>query len=182
MVSQASGQQPLWKDKDGGSYCTPQESTLCFSRSCSFPPVILGGGAVVRHRAEKKPAWRYTLLRSGVGEQMPGLAKPRAQVEACKRPELGAPVPAQLQAHQDAVEELVGKETQDAGQDVAYVVQELHVHDHGLVATDEGATVAHEAHHKHNLVGQLDGKDRGRMWQSVPHPHPQPCHQAPPRG
>lgn len=60
MVSQASGQQPLWKDKDGSSYCTPQESTLCFSRSCSFPPVILGGGAVVRHRAEKKPAWRYT--------------------------------------------------------------------------------------------------------------------------
>lgn len=72
----------------------------------------------------------------------------------------------------------MGKEAQDAGQDVAYVVQELHVHDHGLVATDEGATIAHEAHHKHDLVGQLDGKDR--MRQSAP--HPQPCHRAQPRG
>lgn len=124
----------------------------------------------MRHRAEKKPAWSYTLLRSGVGEQMPGLAEPRARVEG----RVGSPVPAQLQAHQDAVEELMGKEAQDAGQDVAYVVQELHIHDHGLVATDEGATVAHEAHYKHDLVGQLDGKDR--MWRSAP--HPQPCHLA----
>lgn len=47
------------------------------------------------------------------------------------------------------------KEPQDAGQDVANVVEELHVHDHGLVSPDEGPTVAHEAHHKHNLVCQL---------------------------
>lgn len=57
--------------------------------------------------------------------------------------------------HQDAVEELMSKEAQDAGQDVAHMVEELHVHDHGLIAPDEGATVAHEAHHKHDLVGQL---------------------------
>lgn len=80
---------------------------------------------------------------------------------------LGALAPAHLQAHQDAIEELMCKEPQDARQDVAHVVQELHVHDHGLIATDEGTTVAHEAHHKHDLVGQLDRK--GRMWQSAPH-------------
>lgn len=49
----------------------------------------------------------------------------------------------------------MGKEAQDTSQDVAHVVEELHVHDHGLVAADKGATVPHEAHHEHNLVGQL---------------------------
>lgn len=58
-------------------------------------------------------------------------------------------------SHQDAIEELMGKEAQDTSQDVAHVVEELHVHDHGLVAPDKGATVTHEAHHEHNLVGQL---------------------------
>lgn len=64
-------------------------------------------------------------------------------------------------SYQDAVEELVHEEPQDTGHDVAHVVEELHIHDHGLVATDEGASVAHEAHHEHDLVGQL-GTARNR--------------------
>lgn len=67
-------------------------------------------------------------------------------------------------SYQDAVEELVHKEPQDTGHDVADVVQEFHIHDHGLVATDEGASVAHEAHHEHDLVGQLGMARNGREW------------------
>lgn len=66
--------------------------------------------------------------------------------------------------YQDAVEEFMHKEPQDARQDVANVVKKLHVHDHGLVASDEGPTVTHKAHHKHNLVGQLESKQK---WEGV---------------
>lgn len=66
------------------------------------------------------------------------------------------PCPKHLRSlYQDAVEEFVYKESQDARHDVADMVKKLHIHDHGLVASDEGSTVADEAHHKHNLVGQL---------------------------
>lgn len=60
----------------------------------------------------------------------------------------------------------MSKEAQDTRQDVAHVIQELHVHDHCFIATDEGAAVAHEAHHEHDLVGQLGRK--GRVWRSAP--------------
>lgn len=56
------------------------------------------------------------------------------------------------------------KESQDARQDVANMVKKFHIHDHGLVASDKGPTIAHEAHHKHNLVGQLGNNQK---WQGV---------------
>lgn len=62
------------------------------------------------------------------------------------------------------------KEAQDTSQDVAHMVEELHVHDHGLIAPDEGTAVAHEAHHKDNLVGQL-GAWTGQ-WDQCPTTHP----------
>lgn len=72
--------------------------------------------------------------------------------------------------HQDAVEQLMSKEAQDTGQDVAHVVEEFHVHDHGLIAPDEGATVAHEAHHKHDLIGQLGASARHEGQYSTTYP------------
>lgn len=66
--------------------------------------------------------------------------------------------------YQDAVEELVHKESQDTRQDVANMVEKLHIHDHGLVASDEGATIAHKAHYEHNLVGQLENNQK---WEGV---------------
>lgn len=62
--------------------------------------------------------------------------------------------------YQDAVEEFVHKESQDARQDVANMVKKFHIHDHGLVASDEGPTIAHKAHHEHNLVGQLGNNQK----------------------
>lgn len=54
--------------------------------------------------------------------------------------------------YQDAVEELVNKEPQCGGEDVGQVVEELHIHHHGLVAHDEGAVVSHKTHHKNHFV------------------------------
>lgn len=65
-------------------------------------------------------------------------------------------VPVQLRLlYQDAVEEFMYEEPQDAGQNVGHMIEEFHIHNHGLIASDECSTVAHEAHHEHNLVGQL---------------------------
>lgn len=66
----------------------------------------------------------------------------------------------------------MGEEAQDTRQDVAHVVQELHVHDHGLIAPDEGATVAHKAHHEHDLVGQLWASAGHGGWCPTSHPEP----------
>lgn len=63
-------------------------------------------------------------------------------------------------AYQDAVEELVHKQPQGGGQDVGKVVQELHIHHHGLVSHNEGAVVPHKAHHKHHLIEQLQDNNK----------------------
>lgn len=59
------------------------------------------------------------------------------------------------------------KEPQDAGHNVGHMVEKLHVHDHGLVAPDKCPTVAHEAHHEHNLVGQLGNNHKEGGWVSA---------------
>lgn len=58
-------------------------------------------------------------------------------------------------SYQDAIEELVNKESQCGGEHVGQVVDELHIHHHGLVSHDEGAVVSHETHHKHHFVDEL---------------------------
>lgn len=58
--------------------------------------------------------------------------------------------------YQDAVEELVDEQSQGGGQDVGQVVQELHIHHHGLVSHNKRPVVAHEAHDKHHLVDELE--------------------------
>lgn len=62
--------------------------------------------------------------------------------------------------YQDAVEELVDAEPQHAGHHVRHVVQKLHIHDHGFVASDEGAKIPHEAHQKHDLINELEESKR----------------------
>lgn len=59
-------------------------------------------------------------------------------------------------SYQEAVEEFVGEEPQRADDDVAHVVEERHVHDHGFVASSERPTVPDKAHQKHYLVQQLE--------------------------
>ena len=59
---------------------------------------------------------------------------------------------------QEAVEELVSKKSQHTDDGVAQMVEEEHVHHHGLVPPGERALVPHEAHQEHHLVEQL--KDR----------------------
>lgn len=48
--------------------------------------------------------------------------------------------------YQQAVEEDVDEDPQRADNQVEQVVQELHVHDHGLVSACEGSSVPNEAH------------------------------------
>lgn len=57
--------------------------------------------------------------------------------------------------YQDAVEELVHKQSECGSKDVGQVVQELHIHHHGFVSHNEGPIVPHKAHHKHHLIDQL---------------------------
>ncbi len=59
--------------------------------------------------------------------------------------------------YQDAVEELVDEQSQCGGQDVRQVVQELHIHHHGLVSHNKRPVVPHKAHYKHHLIDQLEG-------------------------
>lgn len=47
------------------------------------------------------------------------------------------------------------QQAQRGGQDVRQVVEELHIHHHGLVSHDERPVVAHETHHKHHFIDQL---------------------------
>lgn len=54
--------------------------------------------------------------------------------------------------HQQAVKEDVDKDPQAADNQVEQVVQELHVCDHGCVATCEGAAVPNKAHQEDDLV------------------------------
>lgn len=64
--------------------------------------------------------------------------------------------------YQDAIEQFVHKEPQDAGQNIGDVIKKFHIHYHSLIASDERPTVAHKAHHKHNLISQLWNKHKQR--------------------
>lgn len=57
-----------------------------------------------------------------------------------------------LHFYQDAVKELMDEQPQYGGQNVRQMVEELHVHHHGLVAHNECSIVSHETHHKHHLI------------------------------
>lgn len=50
------------------------------------------------------------------------------------------------------------KDPQAADDQVQQVVQELHVHDHGDVATCEGSAVPDEARQEDHLVAQLENQ------------------------
>lgn len=54
--------------------------------------------------------------------------------------------------HQQAVKEDMDKDPQAANNQVEQVVQELHVCDHGYVASCEGAAVPDEAHQEDDFV------------------------------
>lgn len=54
--------------------------------------------------------------------------------------------------YQQAVKEDVVKDPQGANDQVEQVVQELHVHDHGFVASREGSSVPNKAHQEDDLV------------------------------
>lgn len=64
-------------------------------------------------------------------------------------------------SYQKAVEELVHKETQDADDGVAQMVDEEHVHNNCFVALGECPLVPHKTYKKDQLVEQLKGKKRG---------------------
>lgn len=58
--------------------------------------------------------------------------------------------------YQDAVEELVNEESQCGRQDVCQVIEELHIHHHGLVPHNKCAVVPHKTHHKHHFIDELE--------------------------
>lgn len=51
-------------------------------------------------------------------------------------------------SYQEAVEELVHKEAQDADDGIAQMVDEEHVHNHCFVASSERPLVAHKTYEK----------------------------------
>lgn len=54
--------------------------------------------------------------------------------------------------YQQAVKEDMDKDPQGADNQVEQVVQELHIHDHGFVATGEGSSVPNKAHQEDYLI------------------------------
>lgn len=54
--------------------------------------------------------------------------------------------------YQQAVKEDMDEDPQAADNQVEKVVQELHIHDHGFVASREGSPVPNEAHQEDDLI------------------------------
>lgn len=54
--------------------------------------------------------------------------------------------------YQQAVKEDMYKNPHGADNQVEQVVQKLHIHDHGFVATCEGSSVPNEAHQEDDLI------------------------------
>lgn len=57
--------------------------------------------------------------------------------------------------YQQAVEEDMYEDTQDADDEVEEVVQELHIHDHSLIAPRERPPVSHKTHQEDHFIAHL---------------------------
>lgn len=66
-------------------------------------------------------------------------------------------------SYQEAVEELMHKEAQDADDGVAQMVDKEHVHNDSFVASGERPLVAHKTDEKDYLVEQLKEKKTGTI-------------------
>lgn len=65
--------------------------------------------------------------------------------------------------YQEAVEELMHKEAQDADNSIAQMVYKEHVHNNCFVASSERSLVSHKTHEKDYFVEQLEEKNGLRI-------------------
>lgn len=57
--------------------------------------------------------------------------------------------------HQQTIEELVYEEAHGTDQQVQQMIEELHIQNHGSVASGERPTVAHKAHQEDDFIADL---------------------------
>lgn len=60
-----------------------------------------------------------------------------------------------MNTYQQAVKEFMYKKPQSTNQEVQQMIKKLYIHDHCLVSSSEGSTVAHKTHQENDFITNL---------------------------